>query len=140
MRVIKHDVPLKVSKAKALDEARMLLRKMKGRPIRDRVGRIGYDMGEFILVAKTEATGAVSCHEDLFKLAKPLVMFLQDSKHFYRFELADIKADPETFMNHRGFARMRNFKLGLGKRWESNQISLPIKKKVKKSDEKKDWF
>ena len=132
IRAIRHDVPLVVSKARALDEAYKVVGK-QGRVIRDGVGRIAYDMGDYILVAKTYGIGIVSCHKSLLSMGKPIVMYLQDSKRFYRFDLQNIKEEiernPNKYVNRRGHFMMQNFPLGLGTRWEPGQVDVPKQEK-----------
>lgn len=64
--------------------------------VKDQVGKIGYEIGDIILVGKKETRGdVVSVHKKIWdkclKEKKKIVMYLKISGYFYRFDPAEIK-------------------------------------------------
>jgi hypothetical protein len=90
----------------------------EGKPIFDSIGIVAFDLGDKILVAKPNPYGyIVSCNKGLLSLEKNILMYIGANKAFYLFDLAEIKADPQSFINRRGEIEMFNFHIRLGKRW-----------------------
>lgn len=85
--------------------------------LRDEIGRLGYEFGSIILVAKRSLNGdVVSVHKTIWerclKEDKKLLIYMAESGYFYRFEPKKIK---ETIENERGGQTMVNFSIREGK-------------------------
>lgn len=107
--------------------------------IRDDYGTIGLKMGDSYLLAKRSTFGnVVSVHKKIWDEAKKhkriIIIYLQNSGYFYRFDPAEIK---ETSINERGGIKMVNFGIREGK----NLMRLKAaKRKVERVVEKNDDY
>ncbi len=115
------NVNLKFGTKSILSEAKDALGALLGiqlvySDIKDKVGRIAYRIGDAYLVGKRCPYGdIVSCHQTIWKKAKKenldIIMYIQESKYFYRFRPAEIKT---TETNLRGDMPMVNFSIREG--------------------------
>lgn len=95
--------------------------------IKDKHGIIGLDIGNFFLVAKKEPYGdVVSVSKKVWDLAlkkkKKVIMYIQLSGYFYRFDPAEID---KYEINERGGSEMVNFDI----RWGTNLMKLMARKR-----------
>ena len=95
--------------------------------IKDKHGIIGYGIKNFFLVAKKETHGdVVSVSKKIWDLAlkekKKVIMYIQLSGYFYRFDPAKID---KYSINERGESEMVNFDI----RWGTNLMKLMARKR-----------
>ena len=130
------NTPIKLGKKSILLEALQAFRKLfssvKAKELRDKYGRIGFDLGTVYLVAKKSTYGdIVSVHKNIWDRAmkekKAIVMYLRRSGYFYRFDPVDIK---ETSINERGEIKRVNFSIREGKNLMKLQAERERLKKV----------
>lgn len=117
----KGDVALKKGKGGLLSRALEGFIIKEGKFIQDGVGKIGVDVGEWILVAKPYPYGyIVSINKKLLDMAKELkkkvAFYIGQSDAYYEFNIDDIEKHIDTFTNHRGEIEMVNFSIKLGVR------------------------
>jgi len=96
---------------------RLVSRPRRYEVLRDRVGRVGFVIGQIILVAKRSMNGdVVSVHKIIWdrclKENKKILIYMADSGYFYRFDPKKIKDFAE---NERGGQKMINFSIREGK-------------------------
>lgn len=97
--------------------SRLVCRPKNYKILSDEIGRMGYEFGNLILVAKRSLNGdAVSVHKTIWerclKEGKTLLLYMANSGYFYRFEPKKIK---DTVENERGGQTMVNFSIREGK-------------------------
>ena len=119
----KKDGELKISDRNILQEALSKLHCSCREPIKDKYGVIGYDIGQYILVAKPMLFNGsiVSCHKNkiVFRAIQSvckILFYISAHNCFYWFEPVEILNHPESFLNRRKTITMINFPIELGHR------------------------
>lgn len=91
------------------------------RAMTDSIGTFAYVYRDFIMVAKQYIFGdVVSCHYKVVEEAQKnhigILMFISDIERFYLFDAIEVIREGK--INFKGDAKMINFSIRLGKRWE----------------------
>ena len=114
------NAPIKFGRRTLLKEAFWVFKKLlpaeKVVKVRDSYGTIALDLGKYYLVAKRRTyADIVSVHKKLWDMSLKrkgfILIYLQESGFFYRFNPAEIK---ETSINERGGIQMQNFSIKNG--------------------------
>lgn len=125
------NVKVKFGSRSILKEALIIFEKLFFKPekldtIRDQYGIISYRIGNFYLVGKKENYGDVisvsrTIWDKALKEKKKIILYLQLSGYFYRFDPAEIT---DYKINKRGDTEMVNVDI----RWGTNLMKLKARK------------